>query len=1271
MFIFSNRKVSITNGIRLRTVQWSYFHSYIVVGGEEGTCKIMRIDPNEASKGFSAPKNMSMNQVLEGHRESVNVTAWNEKSQKLTTADSTGLIIVWGFNKGSWYEEMVNNRNKNERVTGMSWSQDGLMVAILFEEGSIIVGSVDGNRLWGKELKTRAAHCEWSPDNKLLIGIGDLEIHVYDTTGVFLMAISPQQVSLENLVNVRSNTGHTGRRSAFNIGSSEMSKLMGIKWSPPTSGFLNRRNLILGFESGKIHLMKDEMDEAPLIIPTGMINTHIEWNDRGTMIAVTGKPIPKAGTSGLLPAGDGSSPDKSKSNVYLKLYEPVEGTQIQFLKIPGKEITCCSFEKDSLRIVCSVDTNLLFANIRPEYKWCYFSRTLVHELMTPPHNLQDEYLNAENYKSLVFWDTKSNQKSIKSLKHLIQIAAHGQYCVYALKITQNSASKRPTSSDSNNPPESSLTLCNTIGSPVDSVDVEFPVHQLSINTSLVFAAGKESFITWRFTAPSDEETEAASELTPMKRKDFSAFKYDSEYDFDDSGIKMSTFNAERRKSSIFGTSVVTRITFVSKSDPIVCITSSDHIFVTGQKSGQFTVYLLPKVNQVQMFSFACHPTKISLNSDSSKLSVIETSAVLLVYDLEAENKDKGSSGKLMNFEKKDVWHFFWSQDDKDSFAMIERNKLMLFKDFECEESVNANGLIGSFEDLEIRTFKLDSLVHGYLEPSEDYDTVIDTKSLKDMKILIEKTGCKSVLKSLEDIVTHPRIWRLIADSALKQMDFETAELALVRLKDFRSIQFCKKVSRLQSDEMKKAEVFSYFGDFDSAEQILVDFDRRDLAIGLRKSLGHSLKVAELMKSDLGATFKDDDMNRVLGDAGDYLMDRLKFREALQLYKEADDLEKQFDASLALEDFDNMSHIIKTHDLTRADPIFLLKAAELFESVGMCDEAVDLYLKAEKADDAIHCCVLLNEWQTALKLAHENPDATDIDPILAKYSEHLLQKKKYFDIIELYRKANRIQDASSMILKIIEEIKHSGSSTNHPVYMKKLYCLIGTLYSDERLQQLKRQDSSGSSAGNRDLSRRRNTLTSLLREDEGLISAAASFRAIDNPWRGAEAYHFLILTNKQLYAAKFEAAMKTALNLRDYEEYIPSQDIYSIVALTALINQSFSIASRAFLKLETLADMSPERREEYQELSVSIFVENAPKEPKNLLRSECTYCETQIPDHLNICPACNTKFPICIASGRPIMDPNKTWTCFRCNHSAFKTEISPFNHCPLCHYFISK
>ena len=93
---------------------------------------------------------------------------------KLTTADTNGKIVVWinhdGINnifllwnffsqlifkitiKGAWYEEMVNKRD-NTIITGMKWSSDGQHICIIYNDGVIILGSLEGNRVWVKELK--------------------------------------------------------------------------------------------------------------------------------------------------------------------------------------------------------------------------------------------------------------------------------------------------------------------------------------------------------------------------------------------------------------------------------------------------------------------------------------------------------------------------------------------------------------------------------------------------------------------------------------------------------------------------------------------------------------------------------------------------------------------------------------------------------------------------------------------------------------------------------------------------------------------------------------------------------------------------------------------------------------------------------------------------------------------------------------------------------------------------------------------------------------
>ena len=152
MFIYLSKKIAIPNGVRLKSISWNTEQGWIACGGEDGLLKVLKLDtqvcPEPGRRGVAAPSNLSMNQTLDGHGGAVICVTWNAIFQKLTTSDESGLIIVWMLHKGMWFEEMINNRNKSV-VRDMAWNPDGGKICICYEDGAVIVGSVDGNRLWG------------------------------------------------------------------------------------------------------------------------------------------------------------------------------------------------------------------------------------------------------------------------------------------------------------------------------------------------------------------------------------------------------------------------------------------------------------------------------------------------------------------------------------------------------------------------------------------------------------------------------------------------------------------------------------------------------------------------------------------------------------------------------------------------------------------------------------------------------------------------------------------------------------------------------------------------------------------------------------------------------------------------------------------------------------------------------------------------------------------------------------------------------------------
>lgn len=81
------------------------------------------------------------------------------------------------------------------------------------------------------------------------------------------------------------------------------------------------------------------------------------------------------------------------------------------------------------------------------------------------------------------------------------------------------------------------------------------------------------------------------------------------------------------------------------------------------------------------------------------------------------------------------------------------------------------------------------------------------------------------------------------------------------------------------------------------------------------------------------------------------------------------------------------------------------------------------------------------------------------------------------------------------------------------------------------------------------------------------SEAFADATMDDAWRGAEAYHFFMLAQEQLHNGQFHDAMLTACRLEEYCGYIGETEIYTLLALTACLNGSYKICSKAFLGLK--------------------------------------------------------------------------------------------------------
>ena len=61
---------------------------------------------------ITSQNQLSLKQTLESHSSEITLLKWNDHFNKLTTYDSSSVIIVWRLNKNQCETEMINNREQ-------------------------------------------------------------------------------------------------------------------------------------------------------------------------------------------------------------------------------------------------------------------------------------------------------------------------------------------------------------------------------------------------------------------------------------------------------------------------------------------------------------------------------------------------------------------------------------------------------------------------------------------------------------------------------------------------------------------------------------------------------------------------------------------------------------------------------------------------------------------------------------------------------------------------------------------------------------------------------------------------------------------------------------------------------------------------------------------------------------------------------------------------------------------------------------------------------
>lgn len=207
-----------------------------------------------------------------------------------------------------------------------------------------------------------------------------------------------------------------------------------------------------------------------------------------------------------------------------------------------------------------------------------------------------------------------------------------------------------------------------------------------------------------------------------------------------------------------------------------------------------------------------------MNCDSTKFSIIDINGILSFYDLNDASSGANGQGTHLAMERKEVWSVQWSSDNPTLCALMEKNRLFVFRDFEPEDPILSAGYICDFSDLEVKSVLLDDVLKDpeEIKNIQEMFVLYDAKSLRDTRDLLTTVSLKEAVEFVEQN-PHKRLWKIITEAALEKLNFGIAERAFVKNEDYYGLQLIERLQHNDEKVKQKADVACFFKRYDEAE----------------------------------------------------------------------------------------------------------------------------------------------------------------------------------------------------------------------------------------------------------------------------------------------------------------------------------------------------------------------------------------------------------------------------------------------------------------------
>jgi WD repeat-containing protein 35 len=319
----------------------------------------------------------------------------------------------------------------------------------------------------------------------------------------------------------------------------------------------------------------------------------------------------------------------------------------------------------------------------------------------------------------------------------------------------------------------------------------------------------------------------------------------------------------------------------------------------------------------------------------------------------------------------------WADDGPELFVSLEKQILYVYRKFVAEEPLMSMVHICSFTNLVVTAVDFISLFRDPLKPSLRHFHRYDSKSLRDVRSLLQSQGV-----SQDEIVgyikenSHPTLWMLLFEFALKAMNLELAELCALESQNHPISVFIKKVLSVSAGNVQKGYVHWYLGNYRDAERLFVG---TDLAVQMYASTGNWSRVAELVSPE-----DEDTYTRCHLALGTSAYVRGDFKTAASEFALAQDFGKQLRSLCQADDFAGISDLMAKLPAKHA---LLAEIGRKFMAYGSHERAVDAFLKLGDAGKAVDACAHLNQWTAAVRLADSHSEI-DKRLLMGRYAQHL-------------------------------------------------------------------------------------------------------------------------------------------------------------------------------------------------------------------------------------------------------------------------------------------